>query len=276
MAQALVHSRVRQHIVHTRFDMQVIPGIDAQVIKQFAPNPGRKPLLPELSEQAQVALMCRMLFREGWNEHIAGHITYRLDNGTMLTNPWELAWDEVTASDILTLDESGTIIEGEWNVTPALGLHVQLHKLRPDVNVIIHNHARWSGLWANMHRVPPVYDQAGAYVDGPLPLYNEYDGTFEDEDKSLAAAKALGSAKWALLANHGSLVVGKDLRQAHLRVATLEWRSQRAYELELVGGGVPLTDEQVAEIALPDAHGFPFLWEAMARRELREDSGIVD
>jgi L-fuculose-phosphate aldolase len=182
----------------------------------------------------------------------------------------------VTASDILTLDESGTIIEGEWNVTPALGLHVQLHKLRPDVNVIIHNHARWSGLWANMHRVPPVYDQAGAYVDGPLPLYNEYDGTFEDEDKSLAAAKALGSAKWALLANHGSLVVGKDLRQAHLRVATLEWRSQRAYELELVGGGVPLTDEQVAEIALPDAHGFPFLWEAMARRELREDSGIVD
>ena len=155
-------------------------------------------------------------------------------------------------------------------------LHVQLHKLRPDINVIIHNHARWSGLWANMHRVPPVYDQAGAYVDGPLPLYNEYDGTFEDEDKSLAAAKALGSAKWALLANHGSLVVGKDLRQAHLRVATLEWRSQRAYELEQVGGGVPLTDEQVAEIALPDAHGFPFLWEAMARRELREDPGIVD
>jgi L-fuculose-phosphate aldolase len=27
---------------------------------------------------------------------------------------------------------------------------------------------------------------------------------------------------------------------------------------------------------LPDAHGFPFLWEAMARRELREDPGIID
>lgn len=256
--------------------MQVIPGIDAEVVKRFAPNPGRKPLLPALSEQAQVALMCRMLFREGWNEHIAGHITYRLDNGAMLTNPWELAWDEVTASDILTLDESGRVIEGEWNVTPAVGLHVQLHQLRPDVKVIIHNHARWSGLWANMHRVPPVYDQAGAYVDGPLPVFDEYGGTFEDEDKSLAAAKALGDAKWALLANHGSLVVGKDLRQAHLRVVTLEWRSQRAYELEQVGGGVPMTDEQIAEIALPDAHGFPFLWEAMARRELREDPGIID
>ena len=115
---------------------------------------------------------------------------------------------------------------------------MHLHKLRPDVHVVIHNHARWSGIWANMHRVPPVYDQASAYVDGPLPLYDEYGGTFEDEDKSLAAAKALGDAKWALLANHGSLVVGRDLRQAHLRAITLEWRSMRAYEVEQAGGGV--------------------------------------
>jgi L-fuculose-phosphate aldolase len=256
--------------------MTNIPGVDHDMVRHYAPRPGRRALLPALTEQAQVALMCRMLFHEGWNEHIAGHITYRLANGNILTNPWELAWDEVTASDILTLDESGAVIEGEWNTTPALGLHIQLHKLRPDVHVVIHNHARWSGLWANMHKVPAVYDQAGGYVDGPLPLYNEYDGTFEDGDKTQAAARALGDAKWALLANHGSLVVAKDLRQAHLRVATLEWRSKRAYEVELAGGGVALTPEQVAEIALPDANGFPFLWEAMARRELRRDPTVLD
>lgn len=256
--------------------MERIPGINPDIVRQFAPNPGRRPLLPDLSEKAQVALMCRMLFKEGWNEHIAGHITYRLANGSILTNPWELAWDEVTASDILTLDESGAIVDGQWNTTPALGLHIQLHQLRPDVNVVIHNHAHWSGIWANLHRVPEVYDQAGAYVDGPLPLYNEYEGTFEDEDKTLAAARALGDAKWALLANHGSLVVGRDLRQAHLRVITLEWRSKRAWQVEQVGGGVPLSEEQVALAALPDANGFPFLWEAMARRELREDPGILD
>ena len=256
--------------------MSNVPGVDYDMLKHFAPNPGRRPLIPELSEKAQVALMCRMLFHEGWNEHIAGHITYRLDNGTVLTNPWELAWDEVTASDIVTLDEEGKIVEGEWNVTPALGLHIQLHNARPDVNVVIHNHARWSGIWANMHRVPPVYDQAGGYVDGPLPLFDEYGGTFEDADKTMAAVEALGDAKWALLANHGSLVVGRDLRQAHLRVATLEWRAMRAYQVEVAGGGVPLNDEQVKEISLPDAHGFPFLWEAMARRELRRDPGVLD
>jgi ribulose-5-phosphate 4-epimerase/fuculose-1-phosphate aldolase len=253
-----------------------IAGINEAVIKQYAPRPGRRALLPELSDAAQVALMCRMLFREGWNDHIAGHITYRLPDGRVLTNPWELAWDEVCAGDIITLDGSGAVVEGDWNVTPALGLHLKLHSARPEVNVVIHNHAHWSGIWANLHRVPPVYDQSGAYVDGPLPLYDEYAGTFEADDATAAAVRALGGAKWALLANHGALVVGENLRQAHLRAITLEWRSRRAYEVELAGGGRPLTEEQVAAIALPDRNGFPFLWEAMARRELRESPDILD
>ena len=84
-----------------------------------------------------------------------------------------------------------------------------------------------------------------------LPLYNEYEGTFENKTTSLSAAQALGTAKWALLANHGALVVGKDLRQAHLRVVTLEWRCKRAYEVELLGGGVPLPDEEVEKSVSP-------------------------
>ena len=70
--------------------------------------------------------------------------------------------------------------------------------------------------------------------------------------------------------------MGNNLRQAHLRAITLEWRSKRAYEVKLAGGGIPLTEEQVARIALPDKNGFPFLWEAMARRELREDPTILE
>ena len=217
-----------------------------------------------------------MLFKEGWNEHIAGHITWRIDNGNILTNPWELPWDEVTASDIVTLNEAGEQIAGDWNVTPAIGLHVQLHALRPDLRVAIHNHAQWSGLWANLKRTPPVYDQAGAYCGSALPVYDEYDGTLEDEAYSLSAAEALGQHKWALLANHGSLVVGRDLRQAHLRVITLEWRARRAYEVELAGGAQPLPEAMIEQLSMVDDNGFPFCWEAMARRELRRDPSVIE
>lgn len=255
--------------------MKKYDGMNKAMVERFAPQPGRRSLLPEMSDKAQVALMCRMLFKEGWNEHIAGHITCRQPDGTILTNPWELAWDELTASDIMTLDHEGKIIDGEWNITPAIGLHIQLHALRPEANVVIHNHAQWSGIWANMQRVPPIYDQTGAHCGVELPIYNEYNGTFEQEASSLSAAEALGDAKWALLANHGSLVVGKDLRQAHLRAITLEWRCKRAYEVELGGGGTPLSDEEVEKVSITDTNGFPFCWEAMARRELRADPRIL-
>lgn len=256
--------------------MEKYEGVNEQMVKKFAPKPGKRELLPHLSAKAQVAVMCRMLSKEGWNDHIAGHISVRQPDGTILINPWELAWNELTAGDIVTVDEEGNNLDSDWNVSPAIGLHLQLHRLRPDVHVVVHNHAHWSGIWANMHRVPPVYDQSGAYVAGDLPLFNEYSGTFEDEDKTLAAISALGDAKWALLANHGSLVVAKDLRQAHLRIVTLEWRSKRAYEVELLGGGVPMSEAAIAQVGVADPNGFPFLFEAMARSELRADPSILN
>lgn len=250
--------------------------LNHDILAQFAPRPGERPLLPSLAPKAQVALMCRMLVAEGWNEHIAGHITVRQPDGTLLTNPWELAWEELTASDIVSIDHGGKVLDSEWNVSPAIGLHLQLHELRQDINVVIHNHPKWSGIWANLQEVPPVYDQAGAYCGVELPLYNEYLGTFENEATSLTAAEALGDAKWALLANHGSLVVARDLRQAHLRVATLEWRSKRAWEVRLAGGAEPLPDSVVEGLSITDENGFPFLWEAMARREIRRDPGVLE
>ena len=71
-------------------------------------------------------------------------------------------------------------------------------------------------------------------------------------------------------------MVAKDLRQAHLRAITLEWRCKRAYEVELAGGGKPLSDDEVSIVSITDENGFPFCWEAMARRELRRDPRVVE
>ena len=68
--------------------MKKYEGLNEAMVKQFAPQPGRRALLPPLSEKAKVAIRCRMEFKEGWDAHIARHITLRLSNGYILTNPW--------------------------------------------------------------------------------------------------------------------------------------------------------------------------------------------
>jgi L-fuculose-phosphate aldolase len=248
-----------------------------KILKQLAPNPGRFQLMPELSKQAELALLCRTLFREGYDDHIAGHISYRQADGSYLINPWELAWDEVTAKDVIRVDKTGKVIEGQWNVTPAISLHLAIHQQRDDVDVIIHNHSRYGTLWANMQRIPPIYDQTSAQVDGELVLYEEYDGTVNQADQAGKAAEGLGDAKWALLANHGVMVVAKDIRQAHLRAVTLEWRCKQAWHIEAAGGGVAMDKTEAQKLgSMIDGNGFPFLWEAMVRRELRSDPTLIE
>src|SRR5688500_10355367 len=93
------------------------------------------PPLPPLTPQAEVALLARMLFREGYDDHLAGHITYRQPDDTLLVNPWGFTWDELRASDIMRVDLDGNVLEGPWTVTPAIPLHLELHKARHDAVV---------------------------------------------------------------------------------------------------------------------------------------------
>ena len=242
----------------------------------LVPNPGRYDILPPLTPRQELALLCRVLFKEGYNDHIAGHITYRQPDGTLLANPWELAWDEVCASDILTLNDKGEVIDGKWNITPAVNLHRDMHQLRHDARVVIHNHPEWGSVWAAARRIPPVYDQTSAMVDTDPVVYDEYRGTVNDDVAGRAAVEALGEHKWALLANHGVFLVARDIRQAHLRALTLEWRCRLAWRVEALGGGTALPEATVNAMGqMTDGNGFPFLWEAMARRELRLDPTVL-
>lgn len=251
--------------------------LNPALLARYISRPGRYALLPELTPHQTLALLCRVLFREGYNDHIAGHITVRQDDGTYLANPWELTWGEVSASDIVRLDQQGKVIEGEWNITPAINLHMDLHAARHDVEVVIHNHPRWASVWSAAGRIPPVYDQTSALVDTDPVLYDEYRGTVEDVELGRAVVDALGTQKWALLANHGVLVVANGIRQAHLRAITLEWRSRLAWHVEALGGGLPLPSSVVhATGKRTDENGFPFLWEAMAREEIRRDPGVLE
>jgi L-ribulose-5-phosphate 4-epimerase len=235
------------------------------------------PPLPELTPQAEVALLARVLFAEGYDDHLAGHITYRQADGTLLVNPWGLTWDELRASDIMRIDLEGNVLEGKWSVTPAITLHTELHAARDDIAVAVHNHPRWGTIWADAQRVPPVYDQTSAMVPGDPALYDDFGGSVDQVANARACVEALGNARSALLANHGVFVVGADIHQAHHRAVVLEWRCRQAWHVEAIGSGVPVRPEVFERFAKPfDDVSFPGLFEAMARRELRADPTILE
>jgi ribulose-5-phosphate 4-epimerase/fuculose-1-phosphate aldolase len=212
----------------------------------------------------------------GYDDQLAGHVTAVQDDGTLLVNPFELTWDEVTASDVVVIDRDGNKLEGRYNVNPAVELHLALRRKRPDLGVVIHNHPRWANVWAGTGRVPPIYDQTSAQVGAELVVVDEYGGQFDGVDSSERAVELFGDAEWALLVNHGVLITAPTIARAFLRAYTLEWRARRAFEIETLGGGRPVDMAVATQFGLRfDELGAPHWWEAARRRTLRRDPGVL-
>ncbi len=236
------------------------------------------PPLPvaDLDDRQRLALLCRMLRREGYDDHLAGHVTALQPDRTLLVNPFGIPWDEVRASDVVRIDLEGNVVEGEYAVNPGVRLHLALHEARSDVHWALHNHSRWGTIWADVHRAPPAYDQSSVYC-GEIAVVDEYAGTVNDPGSARGAVEKLKDANVALLANHGVLVLGPDVPQLLVRAVSLEWRCRNAWHVETLGGGVPVRPEVAKPLAdALSVAGFPGLWEAMVRSELRADPAVLD
>jgi ribulose-5-phosphate 4-epimerase/fuculose-1-phosphate aldolase len=236
-------------------------------------HPNVDQLLPPLDPRLELVLLARTLWREGYDDHLAGHITYRQPDGSLLTNPWYLLWDEFGVEDVVRIDDAGNVLEGRWPPAPGVKLHLALHELRPDVGVAIHNHPRFATVWANARRLPACLDQSSGLGGGRVRLVEEYKGTVANMDHARAAAAALGDADIALLGGHGLFVLGQDIPQAHLRAVAFEQRCRVGYQVESLGGGIELDPDVLDVLGRAE---FPGFWEAMARRELRIDPALLD
>ena len=142
-------------------------------MREPRPGPG---IGRELTVPQQLACALRILAHEGWRENLSGHITWATPDGGMWCNPWGIWWDEVRASDILRLDADGEIVEGTWDVTPAVFLHTELHRTRADATIIVHNHPYYATLLAAMNEMPRMVHQNSCIFDDELALVDEYAG----------------------------------------------------------------------------------------------------
>lgn len=242
----------------------------------FQPHPDR--LLPDLSPKQELVLLARTLWREGYNDHLAGHITVNLHDGTLLCNPWMLLWNEIRLEHIIRIDLDGKVVEGDWPVPPGIPLHLELHKARPGIEVALHNHPLYGTVWADMGEIPPALDQSSVLGGGEIALVREYGGSVDDPGSAAAAVAAMGDSDLVLLAGHGVFVLGGSVRAVHQRAVALEQRCQRAWHVRAAGGSgtSALPQWYLDRMRASDGDRFIGFWEAMVRQELRDDPSLLD
>ncbi len=243
----------------------------------FRPTPDQ--LIPDLDPRQELVLLARSLWREGYNDHLAGHITINRGDGTLWCNPWLMTWDEIRPEDVIVIGLDGNVVEGDWPAPLGIPLHLELHRARPDVQVAMHSHPLYGVVWSDLGEVPPILDQSSALGGGgELVLVDEFGGTVDDANSASAAIQKMGEAELALLAGHGVFVLGSTVRAVHQRAVALEQRCQRAWHVRVASNDPVescLPKSFLDFMANTDGNGFHGFWEAAVRKELREDPTLL-
>ena len=86
----------------------------------------------------------RLFAHFGFNEGVAGHITYRDPEfpDHFWVNPLGVHFSQISVSDLILVNHDGEVILGDKAVNvAAFAIHSRLHKARPDVNAAAHSHS---------------------------------------------------------------------------------------------------------------------------------------
>jgi ribulose-5-phosphate 4-epimerase/fuculose-1-phosphate aldolase len=239
-------------------------------------NPG---IGRELTDEQKLAIAFRWLAREGFAENLNGHITWQRDGtDTMLVNPWGLWWREIAASDICEIDEDGRVINGRWDVTPAIHIHTELHRVRPDARVVIHNHPYHVCVLAAMGVLPELVHQTASMFAGDLGLVAEYTGEIDSAALGVDLAERIGDASIVILASHGVIVTGATLEQATYRAASIDRACRMSFDIQRAGGNaLPLDPALVAgmKVSLME-RGADLYFEGLARQLIRDEPDVLE
>ena len=96
----------------------------------------------ERAARVDLAAAFRLAVRMDLHEGVCNHFSFMLpDAKRFLLNRYGLHWSEVTASNLLALDASGTILEGEGEFeTTAFYIHSRIHVANPRAACVLHTH----------------------------------------------------------------------------------------------------------------------------------------
>src|SRR5690348_863930 len=154
---------------------------------------------------------------------MAGHITWQPEGQTdMYVNPWGLWWQELTASDICVVNEDARVVRGRWDVTPAIHIHTELHRRRPDARVVVHNHPYHVVVLAGAGILPELVHQTGSMFDGDLHFVQEYSGEVDSAELAVALAEQIGDYSTTILASHGVIVTAPTIEEATYKAASID------------------------------------------------------
>ncbi len=140
-----------------------------------------------------------------------GNISVRVNGKKeMIITPSGNDYRQPKIEDMVHLSLSGKLIEGNKKPSSESYLHRVFYNARPNVNCIIHTHSPYTSSLSIQHKgIPIIFEEMLIFLGGSVPCAKyALAGTAKLGKNAL---ETMGNQNAVILANHGSLVVGKTM-----------------------------------------------------------------
>jgi L-fuculose-phosphate aldolase len=210
----------------------------------------------EEEHRCEICVAGRWMYEREFIVAGEGNLSVRLQDGNILTTPACMNKGMLNPEDLVITDSEGRQLSGARKASTELAMHLLFYKLRPDVNAICHAHPVTATGFAAAKRgldlallpevivelgqiplVPYATPGTGELVEALEPFVPRYDAL--------------------LLANHGAVTCGPDLRTAFFRMETIEHSAKITLVAEFVGRPALLSRSEVAKLAARSRHRLP-------------------
>ena len=201
-----------------------------------------------LEEKKELVEYGKKMSAEGLSSGTSGNLSiYLKEEGVVLITPSGIGYFDTEPEDIVVMDLDGNIVEGSRKPSSEWHLHTLFYKNKPEAGAVVHTHSKYcttlSTLRMPIKAVHYVIADAGT-DEVPCAPYRRY-GT---EELAKVAVESAGESNAVLLANHGIVVCGKNLKSAYGLAKGMEYVAEIQVTAMSIGEPVVLTKEEMEEV----------------------------
>ena len=169
------------------------------------------------------------------------------ETGLVYIKPSGMEYNEINLEDVIVVDKQGKTIEGFRKPSVEMPMHLSIYNARKDVRAIVHYHPVYSSVLAVTGFSLPGICEDFVQVVGEKVLCAKYALPGSDELAENAVA-SLGNRNAVFLLNHGTLCVGKDMKEA-IKVCYVVEKTAHIYILsKSVGKCRIIPDEDIKKM----------------------------
>ena len=156
------------------------------------------------------------------------------ERGLVVIKPSGVAYETMKADDMVVVDMSGKVVEGEYRPSSDTATHLELYRRYPSLGGIVHTHSTHATAWAQAGLAIPALGTTHAdYFHGPVPcarsLTPEEVNAGYEHNTGVVIVETFQTRNinpvhvpGVICRNHGPFAWGKDAAQAVYHAVVLE------------------------------------------------------